>query len=160
MGAGKTTIGRCLADILHWQFIDSDHEIEARTGASIPWIFDVEGEEGFRRREEAMIAELTKHRHIILATGGGAVLRANNRQHLQERGFVIYLETPVSMQLERTAMDRHRPLLQTPNPEQRLTELLRIRDPLYREVAHLIVPTSNGCARELAQRIVQSLPHA
>lgn len=158
MGAGKTTIGRCLADILHWQFLDSDHEIEARTGASIPWIFDVEGEEGFRRREEAMIAELTKHRHIILATGGGAILRANNRQNLRERGFVIYLDTPVSMQLERTAMDRNRPLLQTPNPEQRLTELLKIRDPLYREVAHLIVPTTNGCARDLAQQIVQSLP--
>lgn len=158
MGAGKTTIGRCLADILHWQFVDSDHEIETRTGASIPWIFDVEGEEGFRRREEAMIAELTRQQHIILATGGGAVLRPNNRQHLRQRGFVIYLDTPVSMQLERTAMDRNRPLLQTPNPEQRLTDLLKIRDPLYREIAHLIVPTTDGCARDLAQRIVQSLP--
>lgn len=158
MGAGKTTIGRCLAEILHWQFLDSDHEIEARTGASIPWIFDVEGEEGFRRREQAMIDELTRQQHIILATGGGAVLRANNRRHLHERGFVIYLETPVAMQLERTAMDRNRPLLQTPNPEQKLTELLKIRDPLYRQVAHLIVPTTDGCARDLAQKIVQSLP--
>lgn len=158
MGAGKTTIGRCLAEILHWQFLDSDHEIEARTGASIPWIFDVEGEEGFRRREQAMIDELTRQQHIILATGGGAVLRPNNRRHLHERGFVIYLETPVAMQLERTAMDRNRPLLQTPNPEQKLTELLKIRDPLYRQVAHLIVPTTDGCARDLAQKIVQSLP--
>lgn len=157
MGAGKTTIGRYLAEILHWQFLDSDHEITARTGASIPWIFDVEGEEGFRRREEAMIAELTNLRHIVLATGGGAILRPNNRQHLHQRGIVIYLDTPVSMQLERTAMDKNRPLLQAPNPEQRLTELLKIRDPLYREVAHLIVPTTDGCARDLAQKIVQSL---
>lgn len=157
MGAGKTTIGRYLAEILHWQFLDSDHEITARTGASIPWIFDVEGEEGFRRREEAMIAELTNLRHIVLATGGGAILRPNNRQHLHQRGIVIYLDTPVSMQLERTAMDKNRPLLQAPNPEQRLTELLKIRDPLYREVAHLVVPTTDGCARDLAQKIVQSL---
>nr|WP_275656201.1 shikimate kinase AroK [Agitococcus lubricus] len=158
MGAGKTTIGRCLADILHWQFVDSDHEIEARTGATIPWIFDVEGEEGFRRREAMMIAELTQQQHIILATGGGAILRPANRQHLHQRGFVIYLETPVSMQLERTAMDKNRPLLQTPNPEQRLNDLLRIRDPLYRETAHLIVPTTDGCARDLAHKIVNALP--
>ncbi len=157
MGAGKTTIGRYLAEILHWQFLDSDHEITARTGASIPWIFDVEGEEGFRRREEAMIAELTSLRHVVLATGGGAILRPNNRQNLHQRGFVIYLDTPVSMQLERTSMDKNRPLLQAPNPEQRLTELLKIRDPFYREVAHLIVPTTDGCARDLAQKIVQSL---
>lgn len=158
MGAGKTTIGRYLADILHWQFLDSDHEIAQRTGASIPWIFDVEGEEGFRRREEAMIAELTNLRHVVLATGGGAILKPSNRQYLHQRGLVIYLDTPVSMQLERTAMDKNRPLLQAPNPEQRLTELLKIRDPLYREVAHLIIPTTSGCARDLAQKIVQSLP--
>jgi len=158
MGAGKTTIGRYLADILHWQFLDSDHEIAQRTGASIPWIFDVEGEEGFRRREEAMIAELTNLRHVVLATGGGAILKPTNRQYLHQRGLVIYLDTPVSMQLERTAMDKNRPLLQAPNPEQRLTELLKIRDPLYREVAHLIIPTTSGCARDLAQKIVQSLP--
>jgi len=157
MGAGKTTIGRYLAEMLHWHFLDSDHEIEARTGASIPWIFDKEGEEGFRRREESMIAELTRLRHIVLATGGGAILRQSNRQNLHQRGTVIYLDTPVSMQLERTAMDRNRPLLQTPNPEQRLIELLRVRDPLYRETAHLVIPTTDGCARDLAQRILFSL---
>ena len=124
MGAGKTTIGRYLAEMLHWQFLDSDHEIETRTGASIPWIFDKEGEEGFRRREESMIAELTNLRHVVLATGGGAILRPNNRKNLSNRGIVVYLDTPVSMQLERTAMDKNRPLLQTPNPEQRLIELL------------------------------------
>ena len=108
MGAGKTTIGRYLAEMLHWQFLDSDHEIETRTGASIPWIFDKEGEEGFRRREESMIAELTNLRHVVLATGGGAILRPNNRKNLSNRGIVVYLDTPVSMQLERTAMDKNR----------------------------------------------------
>ena len=157
MGAGKTTIGRHLAEMLHWQFLDSDHEIESRTGASIPWIFDKEGEEGFRRREESMISELTNLRHVVLATGGGAILRQSNRQNLSSRGTVVYLDTPVSMQLERTAMDKNRPLLQTPNPEQRLIELLRIRDPLYREAAHLIIPTTDGCARDLAQKILSSL---
>lgn len=157
MGAGKTTIGRHLAEILSWPFVDSDHEIETRTGASIPWIFDVEGEEGFRKREEQMIAELSKRQHIVLATGGGAVLREANRQYLQQRGTVIYLETPVSMQLERTAHDKNRPLLQTADPQQRLTELLKIRDPLYRKIAHLIVPTTNGCAKDLARDILMQL---
>ena len=138
MGAGKTTIGRQLSEILRLEFVDSDHEIEARTGANIPWIFDVEGEEGFRKREEQMIAELTNRRHIVLATGGGAVLRQVNRQNLHQRGIVVYLETPVSMQLERTAHDKNRPLLQTADPQTKLTELLKIRDPLYREVAHQI----------------------
>ena len=133
MGAGKTTIGRHLAEILSWPFVDSDHEIELRTGASIPWIFDVEGEEGFRKREEQMIAELTNRRHIVLATGGGAVLRQINRQNLHQRGVVVYLETPVSMQLERTAHDKNRPLLQTADPQTKLTELLKIRDGVYRD---------------------------
>lgn len=157
MGAGKTTIGRHLSEMLSWPFLDSDHEIEKRTGATIPWIFDVEGEEGFRRREEAMIEELTALKKVVLATGGGAVLRESNRHNLHQRGIVIYLETPVAMQLERTAYDRNRPLLQTQNPQQKLTELLKIRDPLYRETAHLIVPTTHGCARDLAQSIIQAL---
>lgn len=157
MGAGKTTIGRHIAEILSWPFIDSDHEIELRTGASIPWIFDVEGEQGFRKREEQMIAELTNRQHIVLATGGGAVLRQVNRQHLHQRGVVVYLETPVSMQLERTAHDKNRPLLQTADPQKKLTELLKIRDPLYREVAHLVVPTTSGCAKDLAQNILKRL---
>jgi shikimate kinase len=104
-----------------------------------------------------MISELTSLRHVVLATGGGAILRQSNRQNLNSRGIVVYLDTPVSMQLERTAMDKNRPLLQTPNPEQRLIELLRIRDPLYREAAHLIIPTTDGCARDLAQKILSSL---
>lgn len=157
MGAGKTTIGRQLADMLGWRFVDSDHEIEVRTGASIPWIFEKEGEEGFRKREESMIGELTRQKQIVLATGGGSVMRPANRQALQSRGTVIYLYTPVSMQLERTAHDRNRPLLQTPNPEQRLRDLFEIRDPLYRQVADLIMPTTESSARELAVKILQTL---
>ena len=157
MGAGKTTIGRQLADLLRWEFVDSDHEIEARTGANIPWIFDIEGEEGFRLREEHVIDILTQRRHIVLATGGGAVMRAENRRHLHERGTVVYLETPVERQLERTARDHNRPLLQTPNPRARLAELLRIRDPLYREVAHHIMPTERTSARDVAWHILQAL---
>jgi len=133
MGAGKTTIGRQLSELLRQEFIDSDHEIEARTGANIPWIFDVEGEEGFRQREEAVIDLLTRRQGIVLATGGGAVMREANRRHLHERGVVVYLLTPVSVQLERTARDRNRPLLQTPDPGARLAELMALRDPLYRE---------------------------
>lgn len=157
MGAGKTTIGRYLADLLDWRFLDTDHEIELRTGASIPWIFDKEGEEGFRRREEAMIADLTRLHNIVLATGGGSVLRLANRQALQGRGTVVYLYTPVAMQIDRTAHDRNRPLLQTANPEQKLQELFEIRDPLYRQVADLVIPTTDGSARELAQKIIQTL---
>ncbi|MDF3030446.1 MAG: aroK [Moraxellaceae bacterium] len=157
MGAGKTTIGRQLSELLRLEFIDSDHEIEARTGADIPWIFDVEGEEGFRAREETVIDELTRRRDIVLATGGGAVMRESNRKHLHDRGMVVYLQTPVSLQLERTARDRNRPLLRTEDPRKRLTELMELRDPLYRETAHVIMPTSGGSAREVALKIVHAL---
>lgn len=155
MGAGKTTVGRHLADLLGCPFVDSDHEIEARTGASIPWIFEKEGEAGFRLREESVIDALTQKQGIVLATGGGAVGRAQNRHFLKERGIVVYLYTSVDMQLARTARDRNRPLLQTANPEKKLAELLALRDPLYREVAHYVVPTSDGSARDLAQKIIQ-----
>jgi len=157
MGAGKTTIGRQLSELLRLEFVDSDHEIEARTGANIPWIFDVEGEEGFRLREEAVIDLLTQRQQIVLATGGGAVMREANRRHLHERGAVVYLYTPVAIQLERTARDRNRPLLQTPNPRQRLTELMTLRDPLYRETAHIVMPTEGGSARDVAMRIIHAL---
>lgn len=155
MGAGKTTVGKQLAELLGRPFVDSDHEIEAKTGASIPWIFEKEGEAGFRQREENVIDLLTQKPGIVLATGGGAVTRVSNRQHLNQRGVVVYLYTPVEMQLARTARDRNRPLLQTADPALKLAELLAIRDPLYREVAHHIVPTSDGSARELAQKIIQ-----
>lgn len=157
MGAGKTTIGRQLSELLRLEFVDSDHEIEARTGANIPWIFDVEGEDGFRAREEAVIDDLTRREHIVLATGGGVVMREANRRHLHDRGVVVYLLTPVALQLERTARDRNRPLLRTADPRQRLTELMELRDPLYRETAHIVMPTTGGSAREVALKIVHAL---
>lgn len=157
MGAGKTTIGRQLSELLKLEFVDSDHEIEARTGANIPWIFDVEGEDGFRTREESVIDELTRREGIVLATGGGVVMREANRRALHGRGTVVYLLTPVSVQLERTARDRNRPLLRTPDPKARLTELMALRDPLYREAAHVIIPTSGGSAREVALKIIHAL---
>ena len=157
MGAGKTTIGRQLSELLRLEFVDSDHDIEARAGADIPWIFDVEGEEGFRVREEFVIDELTQRQGIVLATGGGVVLREANRRHLHDRGIVIYLLTPVTVQMERTSRDRNRPLLRTPDPRRRLAELMVLRDPLYRETAHIVMPTDGGSAREVATRILHAL---
>lgn len=155
MGAGKTTVGRHLADLLNRQFLDSDHEIERRTGASIPWIFEKEGEMGFRSRETAVIDELTVQSHIVVATGGGAVTQAENRTFLKHRGIVVYLYTPVEIQLQRTYRDKNRPLLQVENPEQKLNDLLKIRDPLYRDVAHYVIETNQGAARDLAHKILQ-----
>ncbi|MDM1249030.1 MULTISPECIES: shikimate kinase AroK [unclassified Acinetobacter] len=155
MGAGKTTVGRHLADLLGRDFLDSDHEIERKTGATIPWIFEKEGEHGFRSRESTVIDELTKKQNLVLATGGGAVTQVLNRDYLKNRGIVIYLYTPVELQLQRTYRDKNRPLLQVENPEQKLRELLNIRDPLYRDVAHYIIETNQGAARDLAQRILQ-----
>lgn len=141
MGAGKTTVGRLLARHYGYAFHDSDHEIEARTGVKIPVIFEIEGEAGFRRREEAMIAELAALSGIVLATGGGAVLSAHNRAQLRDNGLVIYLRGTPEHLFERTRHDRNRPLLQTENPLERLRELYRQRDPLYREIADVVVDT-------------------
>jgi shikimate kinase len=160
MGAGKSTIGRRLANLLGREFVDSDKQIEARTGVDIPTIFEFEQEDGFRDRESAVIEELTRREGIVLATGGGAVLRPANRQHMKERGFVIYLRTSVDEQLRRTAHDRNRPLLQTADPRAKLEALLAERAPLYTEVADLIVDTDRGNARALAQRIVKRLRQA
>ena len=141
MGAGKTTVGRLLAKHYGCTFYDSDHEIEARTGVKIPVIFEIEGEAGFRKREEAAIAELTGLTGIVLATGGGAVLSATNRDNLKKNGVVIYLRGMPEHLYERTRHDRNRPLLQTENPLAKLRELFRQRDPLYREVADIVVDT-------------------
>lgn len=157
MGAGKSTIGRLLAKELGLPFKDSDKEIEERTGASIPLIFDVEGEAGFRDREQAVIAELCGQQGLVLATGGGAVLRAENRQAMRQGAVVIYLHASVEHQLARTARDRNRPLLQTENPEQVLTALLALRDPLYREIATLIIETDTRPPRMVVQEIMQFL---
>lgn len=154
MGAGKSTIGRLLAQTLDRPFFDSDKEIEARTGAGIPLIFEKEGESGFRLRERQIIEELTGRDGIVLATGGGAVLAPDNREHLRTRGFVVYLETSVDEQLRRTARDSNRPLLQTADPRARLTELLHVRDPLYREIADLVVHTDGRQSRRVAALIL------
>ncbi|WP_456268113.1 shikimate kinase AroK [Kushneria sp. AK178] len=153
MGTGKSTIGRALAAELHRDFFDSDHVIEKRCGCNIPWIFDVEGEAGFRMRETRVIDELTHHQGIVLATGGGAVMHPTNRRLLRERGVVIYLSTTVEQQLKRTSRDRNRPLLQCDNPEQRLRELLELRDPLYRETATLMVSTDRRSPRSVVAEI-------
>lgn len=157
MGAGKSTIGRLLAKELGFPFKDSDREIEARTGADIPWIFDVEGEEGFREREEAMIAELVQERGIVLATGGGVVMREANRNALANNGLVVYLRTSVEQQLQRTAKDRQRPLLQTADPEKVLRDLMAKRDPLYREIAHLVIETDQRGPKTVVNTIVAQL---
>lgn len=154
MGAGKTTVGRHLAELLGREFLDSDHEIERKTGATIPWIFEKEGEQGFRGRETTVIDELTARQNLVLATGGGVVTEAPNREFLKQRGIVIYLYTPVEIQLQRTYRDKNRPLLQVENPEKKLKDLLEARDPFYREVAHYIIETNQGAARDLAQKIL------
>lgn len=153
MGAGKTTVGRHLAEMLGREFLDSDQEIERKTGATIPWIFEKEGEKGFRNRETMVIDELTARSHLVVATGGGAVTQLPNREFLKQRGIVVYLYTPVEIQLQRTYRDKNRPLLQVENPEQKLRDLLAIRDPLYREIADYIIETNQGAARDLAQKI-------
>ena len=157
MGAGKSTIGRLLAKELHLPFKDSDKEIEVRTGADIPWIFDVEGEQGFREREQAVIADLCQEDGLVLATGGGAVLRQANREALRAGGRVVYLHTSVEQQLERTARDRNRPLLRTANPGQVLRDLLAIRDPLYREIADVIIETDQRPPRMVVQEVLSRL---
>ncbi|MCW9058863.1 MAG: shikimate kinase AroK [Gammaproteobacteria bacterium] len=155
MGAGKSTIGRQLAKSLSRTFLDSDKEVEDRTGVGIPLIFELEGEAGFRARERAVIDDLSQRTDIVLATGGGAVLDADNRHHLRSRGQVIYLRTSVDQQLARTARDRNRPLLQTDDPRARLEELMRTREPLYREVAHHVIDTDGRRVREVVEDILR-----
>jgi shikimate kinase len=157
MGAGKSTIGRQLSRQLKMPFHDSDHEIEQRTGVDIPLIFELEGEAGFRKRESAVIDELTRLPDIVLATGGGAILDPENRQHLSSRGQVIYLYASVNQQLKRTRRDRNRPLLQTADPRARLEELMAVRDPLYREIADMIVDTDGMHVRDVVRQIMQQL---
>lgn len=157
MGAGKSTLGRLLASALKRPFYDSDKVIEERCGAGIPWIFDLEGEEGFRTRESQVIDELTRQTGIVLATGGGAVLRPENRDALNSRGVVIFLRTTVEQQLARTGKDRNRPLLQTENPRQRLEEMCKLRDPLYQQTAHLTINTDQRPPRQVMLDIKHQL---
>jgi shikimate kinase len=157
MGAGKSAVGRQLAHALHMRFVDSDDEIEARTGVDIAFIFEKEGEAGFREREVAAIDDLTQGDGIVLATGGGAVMRQENRTHLGSRGFVVYLYTSVDQQVSRTARGRERPLLEGGDPRQILEDLLVVRDPLYREIADLIVETDRRKVKSVAEEIVNAV---
>jgi shikimate kinase len=154
MGAGKTTIGKTLSEITEREFIDSDLYIEEKSGADIAWIFDVEGEEGFRKREEIAISELSKKTNVILATGGGAVKNINNRKNLKAGGIVIYLLTSVEKQFSRTGRDKRRPLLNNDDPLGTLTKLMQERDPLYREVADIIIDTDQLNAHQVAIKII------
>ncbi|QJD72409.1 shikimate kinase AroK [Marinobacterium sp. LSUCC0821] len=157
MGSGKSTIGRLLSNELKLDFLDSDKVIVDRAGADIPWIFDVEGEVGFRDREQAVIEQISQQDDLVLATGGGVVMREANREALRSRGFVIYLLTSIDQQMERTARDKNRPLLQTENPRATLEALLEKRDPLYRETADLILRTDRRHPRIVISEIVKAL---
>ena len=153
MGAGKTSVGRVLAKRLNKVFYDSDHVIEQRTGVKIPVIFEIEGEPGFRHRESVVLDELTALDEVVLATGGGAVLAAENRERLRTRGTVVYLRASVKDLLNRTRHDKNRPLLQTADPRARLNELFEIRDPLYREIAHVTIDTGSQSLTTLMNRL-------
>jgi shikimate kinase len=157
MGAGKSAVGKQLARSLHLGFVDSDHEIEARTGVDIAFIFEKEGEDGFRRRESAAIADLTRRDDIVLATGGGAVMLPENRNHLGARGYVVYLYTSVDQQFNRTSRGRERPLLDGGDPRQILEDLLALRDPLYREIADLVVDTDGRKVRSVVDEIMDAI---
>jgi shikimate kinase len=162
MGAGKSTIGRQLAESLSFEFKDSDQEIQRRTGVDIPTIFEFEGEDGFRNRERQVIDDLSQEEGIVLATGGGSILRPDNRQDLAARGLVIYLQCSPEQQYSRTSRDRNRPLLQTEDPLERLRELMTERDPLYRQVADMVVSTEKrgtaSVVKEIRRRLETELP--
>lgn len=160
MGAGKTTVGKHLARLLKFEFVDADHEIEARTGTSIPVIFEIEGEDGFRRREAAVIADLVKRPAIVLATGGGAVLSPGNREQLRANGTVTYLRADLDTLVSRTRRSTHRPLLNTGDPRARLAALLDARHPLYMQTADIVVDTGHGSAQAVAKAIVARLREA
>ncbi len=157
MGAGKSTIGKLLAKELEYEFKDSDHHIEQITGVTIPYIFEVEGEEGFRKREQNAIEYLCAQEGIVLATGGGAIMRAENRHQLKNKSIVFYLNVSPAMQYERIQFDNQRPLLQNENPQQVLDELYNLRDPLYREVADYIIYSDNIPPKTVVSGIIESI---
>ena len=157
MGAGKSAVGRYLARALHLTFVDSDDEIESRTGVDIPFIFEKEGEDGFRKREAIVIDDLSKMDGVVLATGGGAILDANNRSRLGGRGFVVYLYTTVDQQVSRTKKGRERPLLENANPRDMLKKLLETRDPLYREIADIVVETDGRKVKSVADEVIEQV---
>ena len=156
-GAGKTSVGRQLARRMQRTFIDADHEIEARTGVGIPLIFDIEGEQGFRDRESKVIAELAHESDLVVATGGGVVLRPENRAALKQGGMVIYLHATPRLLFERTRLDPHRPLLQVADPMRKIEELFAQRDPLYREVADIVINSVGGSISHLVKQIAGAI---
>ena len=157
MGSGKTTIGRRLANSLNLAFLDCDHEMEKQTGASVGLIFDVEGEEGFRLRETQMLKKLTARKRVLVATGGGTVLQAENRKILRESGLVVYLQTPVKQQLRRLRRDKTRPLLQSGDREKKLARLAEERNPLYEEIADIVFPAQNRDLETTARALYESI---
>jgi len=157
MGAGKSAVGRYLARTLHLSFVDSDDEIESRTGVDIPFIFEKEGEEGFRKREAIVIDDLSKMDGVVLATGGGAVINPDSRSRLGGRGFVVYLYTTVNQQVARTQKGRERPLLDGLDPRETLQELLDTRDPMYREIADIVVDTDGRKVKSVANEIIDQV---
>ena len=154
MAAGKSCIGRELANRLNWPFWDSDSVIEQRTGVDIPTIFEIEGEPGFRTREAETLADLTKEKSIVLATGGGAILDSHNRELLSNTGYVVYLQTTIENQLKRTRHDKKRPLLRSTNPRAKLSELATERDPLYQEVADTTISTNEQSIQASVEMIL------
>lgn len=157
MGAGKSTIGRHLAELLGKEFQDSDQEIEKRTGASIPLIFEIEGEAGFRIRESSILDDLTRKSNMVLATGGGVILSADNRRILHARGVVVYLHAPLDTILQRTRRDRHRPLLQTADRRRTLEAILKAREPIYQQTADIVVETAHRSPMSVAREIARKL---
>ncbi|MFT5083392.1 MAG: shikimate kinase [Lentisphaeria bacterium] len=153
MGAGKSTIGRQLASRLGFQFLDTDHVIEARTGADIPWIFDIEGEAGFRDRETVILTDLVNNNQAVIATGGGIVLRAKNRQLLKSAGLVVYLTASIEQLVARTFKDKKRPLLQVADPKSKIKEIFVQRDPIYREIADCVIVTDGIGAKAIVNKI-------
>tara|TARA_B100001063_G_scaffold201711_1_gene195226 strand:+ start:352 stop:855 length:504 start_codon:yes stop_codon:yes gene_type:complete len=154
MGSGKSTVGKIISDELFLNFFDTDDEIESRTGASIDWIFDLEGEEGFRKRESSILEEMVEQNSIVLSTGGGIILSDLNRELLSSRGTVFYLSTPISVQIERTSKDKDRPLLKNGDPEEILTRLQKDRKDLYESVSDHVIETENKSSQEVASEII------
>ena len=158
MGSGKSTVGQQLAAELGKDFHDCDRVLEERTGVDIPYIFEIEGEKGFRRREAAVLRELTRKRSIVLATGGGVIVDPENRKALASNGFVIYLHAPAELLYQRTSRDRSRPMLHAEDPRTRIDELLEAREPLYREVADFVIATGRRGSRRVVQEIIRAFP--
>lgn len=153
-GAGKTSIGRRLADHYGLTFVDLDQEIEQHCGVDVSTVFEIEGETGFRRRESALLDACTQRKGVLLATGAGAVLDETNRRHLSERGYVIWFQTSIAQQLERLELDHHRPLLAVPDRRQRLQEMAEVRGPLYRDLADLAIPGAHGGVVAASERCI------